>query len=100
MSNTQASQQAIGEADAAKRVQGMPNWELGVEARAIHCEQAFADFKTALAFVNKVGELAEAANHHPDINFGWGYVDLTLSTHTADGLTEKDFNLAAQIDAI
>lgn len=93
-------QKALSEAEAAKRIAKLANWELGVEARAIHCEQAFKDFKTALAFVVKVGELAEAAKHHPDINFGWGYVDLTLSTHSADGLTDKDFDLATQIDAL
>ena len=91
---------AYSEAEASKLIKDLPDWDLGVEGRAIHCEQAFKDFKTALAFVNKVGELAESANHHPDINFGYDYVDITLCTHSADGLTDKDFALAKKISSV
>jgi 4a-hydroxytetrahydrobiopterin dehydratase len=58
------------------------------------------DFAGALAFVNAVGELAEARNHHPDIAISWNKVTLTLSTHSAGGLTQADLDLAAAIDAI
>ena len=58
------------------------------------------DFAGALAFVNQVGELAEARNHHPDIAISWNKVTLTLSTHSAGGLTQLDLDLAAAIDAI
>lgn len=61
---------------------------------------SLADFPSALIFVSAVGHLAEAANHHPDILVQWKKVTLTLSTHSAGGLTEKDFDLAAQIDAL
>jgi len=57
-------------------------------------------FAGALAFVNEVGALAEAANHHPDIDIRWDTVTLRLSTHSAGGLTEKDLALAAQVDAL
>ncbi|HEV2382332.1 MAG TPA: 4a-hydroxytetrahydrobiopterin dehydratase [Terriglobia bacterium] len=60
----------------------------------------FADFRSALGFVNQVGEIAEAEGHHPDIALGWGRVDITLWTHAADGLTENDFILAARIDQL
>jgi Pterin-4a-carbinolamine dehydratase len=61
----------------------------------------FADFAGAIAFVNRVAEAAEAANHHPDILVhGWKHVRLTLSTHSQGGLTDADFALAAQIDAL
>ena len=60
----------------------------------------FSDFRSALAFVNKVGELAEQQGHHPDILLGWGKVEITLWTHAVDGLTESDFILAAKIDEI
>lgn len=60
----------------------------------------FPDFKTALGFVIKVGELAEAANHHPDINLGWGKVSISLTTHDAGGVTEKDRQLAKEIDEV
>lgn len=60
----------------------------------------FPDFRTALAFVNRVGEVAEAEGHHPDIALGWGRVEITLSTHAARGLTDNDFILAAKIDQL
>ena len=58
----------------------------------------FPDFKTALAFVNRVGAVAEEQGHHPDILLGWGKVEITTWTHAVDGLTESDFILAAKID--
>jgi 4a-hydroxytetrahydrobiopterin dehydratase len=57
-------------------------------------------FLGALAFVNEVGALAEAANHHPDIDIRWDTVTLRLTTHSAGGLTEKDLSLAAQVDQL
>ena len=57
-------------------------------------------FAGALGFVNDVGALAEAANHHPDIDIRWDTVTLRLSTHSAGGLTEKDLSLAAQVDQL
>lgn len=63
-------------------------------------EFSFDDFKSALAFVNKVGDLAEEANHHPDIELGWGRVLVRLTTHSEGGVTEKDRQLASQIDKL
>ena len=64
-------------------------------------EWAFEDFAGALAFVNRVGALAEERNHHPDVLLhGWNKVRLTLSTHSAGGLTDADDELAAAIDAL
>jgi 4a-hydroxytetrahydrobiopterin dehydratase len=60
----------------------------------------FDDFAESLAFVNMVGELAEAADHHPDITFGWGYAVIELTTHDRGGITDHDTALAKQIDAI
>ena len=60
----------------------------------------FPDFRSALAFVNKVGELAEQQGHHPDILLRWGKVEITIWTHAVDGLTESDFILAAKIDRL
>jgi len=59
-----------------------------------------ADFAAALAFVNEVGSLAEAANHHPDIDIRWDTVTLRLSTHSAGGLTDRDLDLAGAIDRL
>ena len=61
---------------------------------------SFKDFKTALAFVNKVGALAEAANHHPDIELSWGKAGVHLSTHSEGGVTRQDKQLAKEIDEI
>jgi 4a-hydroxytetrahydrobiopterin dehydratase len=60
----------------------------------------FPDFKSALAFVNRVGDLAEQQGHHPDILLAWGKAEITLWTHAVDGLTESDFILAAKIDQL
>ena len=61
-------------------------------------EFAFKDFRQALKFTNKVGELAEELQHHPDIYLAWGKVRITIWTHKIDGLTESDFILAAKIE--
>lgn len=58
------------------------------------------DFAQALTLVNRIGAVAEARNHHPDLELGWGYVRITLTTHDAGGLTPKDRDLAAAIDAL
>lgn len=60
----------------------------------------YANFVEALAYVNRLGELAEAANHHPDIQFGWGYVTILLTTHDAGGITANDVAMAAKIDTL
>lgn len=70
------------------------------ENNSIYKEFKFSDFKSALEFVNKIGELAEEQNHHPDIELGWGRVKVTLSTHSEGGVTEKDKTLANFIDKI
>lgn len=61
---------------------------------------SFANFAEALAFVNLVGEIAEKLDHHPDITFGWGYAEVFITTHDAGGITERDFQLAGEIDSI
>lgn len=61
---------------------------------------SFPDFKAALVFVNKVGDLAEQANHHPDIELSWGKVVVHLSTHSEGKVTEKDRQLAKEIDTL
>jgi 4a-hydroxytetrahydrobiopterin dehydratase len=68
--------------------------------KALRKEFIFSDFSSALDFVNKVGELAEEADHHPDINFGWGYVEITLFTHSEKKITKKDYELAKAIDQL
>lgn len=74
------------------RLRKLPGWR--VEAGELVRTFEFADFRAALRFVNNVGELAEMAGHHPDIDIRYNRVRLALTTHDAGGLTEKDFDLA------
>ena len=60
----------------------------------------FSNFAEALAFVNRVGAIAEKLDHHPDITFGWGYAEFAITTHDAGGLTHNDFDLAKEIEAL
>ena len=79
----------------------LPATEWRREGEAIVRDWKFDDFAGALAFVNRVGEAAEEANHHPDILVhGWNKVRLTLSTHSEGGLTDADHALARRIDAL
>jgi 4a-hydroxytetrahydrobiopterin dehydratase len=80
-----------------ERLRTLKGWKLDDDE--IEKEYKFADFKEAMAFVNKVAEAAEAANHHPDIEISYNKVELKLSTHSEGGVTEKDFDLAAKIEA-
>ena len=74
-------------------------WQVVAE-RQLEKEFRFKDFREALDFTNKVGELAEVQGHHPDIYLGWGRVKLTIWTHKVNGLTESDFILAAKVDRL
>ena len=74
-------------------------WTLA-EDRRLEKEYRFRNFREALAFTNRVGELAEAENHHPDLLLAWGRVKVTLFTHKVGGLTESDFVMAAKIDRL
>jgi 4a-hydroxytetrahydrobiopterin dehydratase len=79
--------------------------ELGGGWRVVdghHLERAFAfrDFAAALAFTDRVGALAEAVGHHPDLHLGWGRVRIEIWTHKIDGLSEADFVLAAKISTL
>ena len=71
-----------------------------VEEHHLEKEYRFKDFRTALAFTNRVGELAEAQGHHPDIYLAWGKVRLVIWTHKINGLTESDFIFAAKADTV
>ncbi len=82
----------------AERLKG-GEWTRGGEE--IVCERKFEDFCAAIAFVNRVAEAAEEANHHPDILVhGWNKVRLSLSNHSAGGLTEVDFTMADRFDQL
>lgn len=77
----------------------LPDWEI-VEEHHLRREFRFENFREALAFVNRVGAVAEEEGHHPNISFTWGWVGVEIFTHVVDGLTESDFILAAKIDRL
>jgi 4a-hydroxytetrahydrobiopterin dehydratase len=88
----------LSDSEIEARLEDLVDWTReGDEIRKLF---KLASFPGAIAFVTQVGFLAEAANHHPDIDIRWRKVALALTTHDAGGLTEKDFSLAAQIDEI
>ena len=85
----------LTEPQVAEGLKTLSGWEIREgELKRLY---KFSDFKEAMAFVNRVADLAEAVDHHPDIDIRYNKVQLTLSTHSAGGLTEKDFSLAKQI---
>jgi 4a-hydroxytetrahydrobiopterin dehydratase len=80
--------------EAQSHLAALAGWQ--IEAGELVKTFQFKDFVASLRFVNRVGELAEQAGHHPDIDIRYNRVRLALTTHDADGLTQKDFDLAAQ----
>ena len=80
-------------------LQQVPHWK-AVNEHHITRTFNFPDFKQALAFVNRVGEVAEQQGHHPDILLTWGKAEVTMWTHKIDGLTRSDFIMAAKIDQL
>lgn len=87
------------ETDEARRYLGQAaGWELRFEPPRIARTFTFKNFKAALDFVNAVGAVAEAEQHHPDLHFGWGYCTVELYTHKIKGLHRNDFIMAAKIN--
>jgi 4a-hydroxytetrahydrobiopterin dehydratase len=87
--------------EAIKKLHGKigANWNV-IDEHHLEKPFFFKDFRQALDFTNKIGELAESQGHHPDIYLTWGKVTLTIWTHKIDGLTESDFIFAAKVDDI
>jgi 4a-hydroxytetrahydrobiopterin dehydratase len=78
----------------------LSGWQLAEDGKALKREFKFADFYRAMSFVNAVAHIANAEDHHPDIECGWGYVRIRYQTHAIGGLHENDFICAAKIDAL
>jgi 4a-hydroxytetrahydrobiopterin dehydratase len=86
----------LSKADAEQRLRNVAGWSL--DADSIRKQYTFADFPAAIAFVNRLAPVAEAADHHPDILINYKRVTLTYSTHSEGGLTAKDFEGAELAD--
>jgi 4a-hydroxytetrahydrobiopterin dehydratase len=90
---------ALAGEELEKMKQQVSGWNV-VDGHHLTKSYTFADFVTALDFVNRIGAVAEKEGHHPDLCLGWGKVDVKTWTHKIDGLTESDFILAAKIDQL
>lgn len=88
----------LNEDEVREALETLDGWS--AEGNLLKRRHEFANFAGALAFVNRVGELAEAADHHPDITFGWGYCEIALTTHDRGGITDVDVALATQINGL
>lgn len=82
--------------EAERYLKQAPGWALGDEERRIERSFSFKNFKEAMDFVAKVGNLAEIEGHHPDISFGWGWAKVSWQTKKISGLHENDFIMAAK----
>ena len=87
-------------AEAKALLVDIPGWAIGSDGKSIHRRFTFKNFKQALTFTNKVGEIAELEGHHPDILLGWGYVECILTTHAINNLHENDFIVARKINIL
>ena len=87
----------LSDAEARQRLASLKGWE--IQGDRLRKQYTLDTFPAAIAFVGRVAELAEAADHHPDILIEYRKVTLTLVSHDAGGLTERDFRLAGKIDA-
>ena len=76
-----------------------PGWDV-INEHHLYRVYKFPDFKQALAFVNKVGAIAEEQQHHPDILLGWGKVEITTYSHDVNGITDRDYKLAQKINEL
>lgn len=92
--------QPMSRDDAEALISQLDGWKLAEGSKTISRLFSFKNYAEALAFVLKVSELAESANHHPDVHFGWGYVELELTTHFIGGLHRNDFVIASKINAL
>lgn len=88
----------LSESEIESRLQDLPGWDGDDEE--LERAYSFADFKEAMFFVNAVAGVAEAMNHHPEIEISYNEVEIELTTHSEGGVTEKDFELAVRIEQI
>lgn len=92
---------ALTRDEVDERLPAVPEWKLSDDGKLIRRKYKFADFVSAMAFLQKVGELAEQEQHHPDLHLtGYKNAAVELSTHAIGGLSENDFIVAAKIDRL
>lgn len=89
---------ALSDRETQSRLVSVPDWQ--IESGELTRTFLFKDFRASLNFVNRVGEAAEQAGHHPDIDIRYNKVRIALVTHDAGGITDKDFDLATNVDKL
>ena len=89
---------ALSKVEIQQRLKGMLGWSHA--GKSLHKRFTFKSFVAGIGFVNRIAEAAEKAGHHPDITINYNLVTLSLSTHSEGGVTEKDFQLAKEIDGL
>jgi 4a-hydroxytetrahydrobiopterin dehydratase len=90
----------LNQVEASVLLKQTPGWNVSDDAKLLSREFKFKNFAQALGFTNKVGDIAESEGHHPDIEMGWGYVRVKLTTHAIKGLSENDFIVAAKVNQL
>jgi 4a-hydroxytetrahydrobiopterin dehydratase len=98
----QGGEPTVTEQEMAELVPVVPNWQIVEENGVNKLERVFKfkNFNQALAFTNRVGEIAEEQGHHPELLTGWGKVEVTWWTHKINGLHKNDFVMAAKTDSL
>ncbi len=90
----------LNKVEAGVLLRQIPGWEVLQDTKILSREFKFKDFAEALVFTDKIGTIAESEGHHPDIEMGWGYVRVKLTTHAIKGLSENDFIVAAKVNLL
>ena len=90
----------LSESERTEALTALSEWRYDAQSRAIRRSLRFADFPQAFAFMTQVALAAEKADHHPDWSNSWNRVEIALTTHSAEGVTRRDLDLAARIDAL
>lgn len=97
----EGKEKALTLTEARKYISDTPGWTLSTEGKMIHREYSAKNFMEAIKFINRVAEIAESEDHHPDIHLtSYRKLRIELSTHAVKGLTENDFILAAKINEL
>ena len=91
---------AMEAGEAERLISQVSGWTLEEVAKGIRREFRFRDFAEAMLFARRVGEIAEAEGHHPDLSIGWGYCTVRFRTHSIKGLHENDFVMAAKVNRL
>ena len=86
--------------EVSKLLPQVPDWNVDSDVKHLSKQYKFKNFAEAMAFANKIAEIAEKENHHPDLTVSWGKVGVELTTHAIGGLSENDFILAAKIEEL